>query len=102
MNIKFTVRKTRQLESRCLTVEFYDGQNQFKVPFVVYADFEAILEPIQERVPGDPNEPYTLKVSQHIPTGWCVYSKFAYDEVKDTFKRYRGKDCVEKFCAYIK
>ena len=25
------------------TVEFYDGQNQFKVPFMMYADFESIL-----------------------------------------------------------
>ena len=25
------------------TVEFYDGQNQFRVPFMMYADFEAIL-----------------------------------------------------------
>ena len=30
------------------TVEFYDGQNQFKVPLVMYTDFEAIVEPIQE------------------------------------------------------
>ena len=28
-------------------VEFTDGQRQFKVPFVMYADFESILEPIQ-------------------------------------------------------
>ena len=26
-------------------VEFHDGQNQFKVPFVMYVDFEAILTP---------------------------------------------------------
>ena len=36
------------------TVEFYDGQNQFKVPFMTYADFKAILEPIQERGPKGP------------------------------------------------
>ena len=84
------------------TVEFYDGQNQFKVPFIMYADFEALLEPIQERVPGDPNEPYTSEVSQHIPSGWCVYSKFAYGDVDDPLKLYRGKDCIEKFCDYIK
>ena len=29
-------------------VEFHDGQNQFKVPFTVYADFEAILKPAEE------------------------------------------------------
>ena len=28
------------------TVEFKDGQNQFRVPFIMYADFESILEPM--------------------------------------------------------
>ena len=27
-------------------VKFHDGQNQFKVPFIMYADFESILQPI--------------------------------------------------------
>ena len=26
------------------TVEFKDGQNQFRVPYIMYADFESILE----------------------------------------------------------
>ena len=47
------------------TIEFKDGQNQFRVPFIMYADFESILEPIQGPNP-DPNQPYT--------NGWCVYS----------------------------
>ena len=83
------------------TVEFYDLQNQFKVLFIMYADFEAILEPIQGSIP-DPSEPYTSEVSRHIPSGWCVYSKFVYGEVKDPLKLYRGKDCIEKFCNHIK
>ena len=93
------------------TIEFYDGQNQFKVPFMMYADFEAILEPIQGSSTdpeesyaegGAPLRPYTKKVNQHIPSGYCVYSKFAYGEVETPLKLYRGKDCVEKFCDYIK
>ena len=84
------------------TVEFYDGQNQLKVPFMMYADLEALLESIQERVPGDPNEPYTSEVSQHIPSRWCVYLKFAYGDIDDSLKLYRGEDCVEKFCEYIR
>ena len=50
------------------TVEFYDGQNQFRVPFMMYADFEAILEPIQGSIPN-PSEHYTSEVSRHIPSG---------------------------------
>ena len=83
------------------TMEFYDGQNQFKVPFTMYVDFEAILEPIQG-LNLDPEEPYTSKVNQHISSGWCVYSKFTYGDVDDPLKLYRGKDCVEKFCDHIR
>ena len=83
------------------TVKFCDGQNQFKVPFIMYVDFESILEPIQDPNP-EPMGPYTSKVSTHSPSGWCVYSKFVYGEVKDPLKLYRGKDCPEKFCDYIR
>ena len=83
------------------TIEFYDGQNQFKVPFMMYADFEAILKPIQGPSP-DPEEPYTKEVNQHMPSGFCVYSKFAYGEVESPLRLYRGEDCVEKFCGHIR
>ena len=56
------------------TVEFYDGQNQFRVPFMMYVDFEAILEPIQSpnqpcTEGAAPTGPYTSEVNQHIPSG---------------------------------
>ena len=106
-------------------IEFCDGQNQFKVPFMMYAEFELIFEPIQgtehlstaewgftsggpNPVPMRPSKEhgtfshYTSEVTKHSPSGWCVYSKFAYGEVKDPLKLYRGKDCLEKFCNYIR
>ena len=49
---------------------------------MMYTDFEAILKPVRGRDP-DPNKPYTKEVNQHIPSGFCVCSKFAYGEVKD-------------------
>ena len=29
-------------------LKFYDGQYQFMVPFMLYADFESILKPVDE------------------------------------------------------
>ena len=84
------------------TVEFKDGQNQFKVPFIMYAGFESILEPMDPVEPGSPSPPYTNEVNQHTPSGWCVYSKFAYGDVDNPLRTYRGKDCIETFCNYIK
>ena len=84
-----------------LTVEFCDGQSQFKVPCIMYADFKSILEPTESPNP-DPNQPYSQNINQHVSSGWCVYSKFAYGKVKDPLKIFRGKDCIEKFCDYVK
>ena len=81
-------------------IEYSDGQFQFKVPFIIYADFESILEPIQG--PGNnPRKPSTCGVNIHTPSGWCAYSKFAYGKVTNLLKEYRGKDCVSKFCQHI-
>ena len=60
-------------------VEFCDGQYQFKVPFIMCADFESLLEPIQGSS-KDPSGPWTIVTNNHISSGWCVYSEFAYLE----------------------
>ena len=81
-------------------LEYSDGQFQFKVPFIMYADFQSILKPIQ----GSGNNPSissTRGVEVHTPSGWCVYSKFAYGSVTNPLKEYRVKDCVSKFCEHI-
>ena len=78
-------------------MEFPDGQNQFKVPFVMYAEFEAILKPTKG-FNFHRNKPYTKEINQHIPSGFCVNSTFAYG---DPLKLYRGENCVKVFCNYI-
>ena len=84
------------------TIEFKDGQNQFRVPYIMYADFESILELMDPVEPGSPSQPYTNEVNQRTPSGWCVYSKFAYGDVDNPLRNYRGKDCIGSFCNYIK
>ena len=74
-------------------VEYSDGQFQFKVPFIMHADFKSILELIQGLV-NDPRISSARGVNTHVPSGWCIHSEFAYGEVKDPLRLYRGKDCV--------
>ena len=75
-------------------LQYHDGQKQLKVPFIMYADFESILMPINDSQD-------TNKINEHIPCGFGVYSKFAYGDIQDPLKIYRGKDCVEKFINHI-
>ena len=62
----------------------------------MYADFESILEPIESPNPN-PNQPYTNEVSQHTPSGWCANSKFAYGDVDNPLRLYRGKVVLRSF-----
>ena len=43
---------------------------------------------------------YTEKINTHAPSGWCVYSTFAYGDASDPLKMYQDKDCVEEFVEY--
>ena len=78
--------------------------------FMLYADFESILKPVDERYRDKMNTmkagrkgkaSYTEKINTHVPSGWCVHSTFAYGDVPNPLKMYREKDCVEKFVEYI-
>ena len=65
----------------------------------MYAGFE-LIEPIQ----GPGNNPMissTRGVNNHVPSGWCVRSEFAYGNVQNPLKFYRGKDCIKKFCDHV-
>ena len=89
-----------EMPKRGSFVKFHNGQYQFKVPFIVYPDFESILKPI-EAPKHYPKESYTEVINQHIPSGFCVYSKFTYGKLENPLQLYRGKDCVEVFYDYI-
>ena len=69
---------------------------QLKVPFVIYSDFESILEPM-DTYSNDPTISHTNHVNKHTPSGFCTYSTFAYGSIEHSIKLCRGKDCVENF-----
>ena len=59
-------------------LKFHDEQYQLKVPFILYADFESILKPVDERYRDSMNTmetekkdktSHTEKISTHVPSG---------------------------------
>ena len=81
-------------------VDFHDGQNQFKVPFAMYADFKAILKPT-EGLSYNPEKLCTKEINQHNPSGFCLNSVFTYGEIENPLKLYTGEICVKVFCNHI-
>ena len=79
------------------SLKFHDGQYQFKVPFMLYAEFESILKPVHERYKDKMNTmkaerkgkaPYTGKINTHRPSGSCVHNTFDYGDAPDPLKIY--------------
>ena len=67
------------------------------MPFVIYADFEAITEKISNCQPDD-NQSYTNAYQKHTDCGFGYKVVCCYDDKysKDA-KIYRGKKAVYKF-----
>ncbi|XP_057294631.1 uncharacterized protein LOC130623161 [Hydractinia symbiolongicarpus] len=76
---------------------YQDGQCQFKVPFVIYADFESLLIPMKENV----RDTKTKTLNKHVPCGWATCSTFAYGSLPDPLKVYRGENYVKKFVDHL-
>src|SRR5688572_24941069 len=58
-------------------------KNYFKsmrVPFVVYADFESFIKPIDTCQPN-PNTSYTNKYQKHVPSSFCYFIKCFDDDL---------------------
>ena len=65
------------------TVRFRNYERLHDVPFVVYADFESFVSPlnVEEK---DPNKSYTVQYQSHIPSGFCYTIKCMDETVYPT------------------
>ena len=77
-------------------IQFDKFQRKLKLPFVIYADFEAILKPIQTCDP-DPLKSYTNSINVHKVFSYGYFIKCSYDDGLSKYRTYAGVDCTEKF-----
>ena len=82
------------------TISFKNFKKSMRVPFVIYADFEAVTEKIDSATPN-PEKSFTEKYQKHTPSGFCCYVKKYDVENYAEPVVYRGEDCVEKFFTMI-
>ncbi len=83
------------------TVQFRNYGRLHDVPFVVYADFESFVKPL-ETEEKDPSESYTVKYQSHVPSGFCYTIKCMDETVYPTktvlrTASYEGEDIGKLF-----
>ena len=82
-------------------LELNKYQKSYKVPLVIYADFECLIEEIDGRK-NNPENPYTTKVGKNIPSGFSMSTISSFKSIEYRHDVYRGKDCIKKFCESLR
>ena len=77
-------------------IKYNHGEKSMKLPFVIYADLECLLEKMSTCI-NNPNESSTTKINKHTPSGYSIFTHCSFDESKNKLNYYRGKDCMKKF-----
>ena len=67
-----------------------------KLPLVIYADLECLLEKMSTCI-NNLNESSTTKINKHTPSGYSIFTHCSFDKSKNKLNYYRGKDCMKKF-----
>ena len=82
-------------------LKFKNYYKSEKVPFVVYADFECFIKPIQSCNLYD-KESYTKQYQKHEPPSFCYYIKCFDNEVYEPkLVIYTGEDAAQKFVEML-
>ena len=78
------------------TIKYRQEEKSIKLPFVVYADLECLLEKMST-CQNNPNESSTTEINKHTPSGYSIFTHCSFDQTKNKLDHYRGKDCMKKF-----
>ena len=81
--------------------KYNQGEKSIKLPFVVYADLECLLEKMSTCY-NNPEESSTTKINKHTPSGYSIFTHCSFDKSKNKLNYYRGEDCMKKICKDVK
>ena len=82
-------------------LKFNQYEQSDKVPFIIYADLECIVENI-DGCRNDPENSSTTKVRKHIPSGFSISTISSFRSIENRCNMYRGKDCMKKFFEFLR
>ena len=71
-------------------IKYNHGEKSKKLPFVVYADLECLLEKISTCY-NNPEESSTTKINKHKPSGYSIFTHCSFNKSKNKLNYYRVK-----------
>ena len=82
-------------------LRFKHHERSDRVPFIIYADTEALIKEMHNCDPN-PQNSYTKKYQKHKPISFSYYIRSFDDNVYESkLRKYTGEDAMEKFVEWI-
>ena len=82
-------------------LNYNPGEKCMRVPFIICADLESLLEEIST-CHNNPNESSTTKINKHKAYGYSLFTHCSFNATKNKRDCYRGQDCMKNFCKHLK
>ena len=82
-------------------LKYNHGEQSLKVPFIIYADLESLLEKMST-YHNNLEKSSTTKINEHTPSGYLSFTHCSFVATKNKLDCYRGKDCMEGFSKDLK
>ena len=76
-------------------IKYNQGEKSIKLPFIIYADLECLLEKIST-CNNNPEESSTTEINKHTPSGYSLFTHCSFDKTKNKIDYYRGNTINKK------
>ena len=77
-------------------IKYNQGEKSIKLPFIIYADLESLLEKMST-CHNNPEESSITEINKHAPSDYSLFTHYSFDKTKNKLDYYRGKDCMKNF-----
>ena len=82
-------------------IKYNQGEKSIKLPFVICADLECLLEKMST-CQNNPNESSTTEINKHTSSSYSTFTHCSFDQTRNKLNHYRVKDCMKKFCKDLR
>ena len=78
-------------------LKYNHGEKSMKVPFIIYAELESLLDKMNTCHNNAKNSS-TTKINKHAPSRYSLFTHCSFDTTKNSLDCYRCENCMKKFC----
>ena len=63
-------------------IKYNQGEKSIKLPFVIYADLECLLEKMSTCT-KNPDESSTTEINKHVPSAYSLFTHCSFDKSRN-------------------